>query len=191
LILDAARRLSGWLAAQGYEVVGVDSSGAMLEAARRNTPDVAFRLSHGAVIPGEAATFGVIVSVGVLQYMVGTDAYVPMLGELGRVLRRDGTLLAIEHVGDRDGPGRGGQLEEYARGLSEADWVISISHAYPVRRSDSHAFTQPIRQPRLANLPGLERIVALDARMRPKPLTGARYVDYLFVAHQQVGINSK
>jgi hypothetical protein len=76
-----------------------------------------------------------------------------------------------------------------AHGLAEAGWVIT--HAYPARRSDSRAFSEAIRLPQLANLPGWERIVALDARMRPKPLEGARYVDYLFVAYQHVATYSK
>lgn len=84
-------RLCEALARRGWLVAGVDASAAMVELARQRVPAASDRLVQGAIeeLPFEAESFDAVAATGVLEYADVRAA----LGELSRVLRRDGVAV--------------------------------------------------------------------------------------------------
>ncbi|MBX3278750.1 MAG: methyltransferase domain-containing protein [Acidobacteria bacterium] len=74
----------------GFEVVGTDGSGAMLEQARSNNPGVEFYESDVEHLPFEDAGFDYLNCIEVLRYLPRMDRCV---AEMGRVLKRGGVAL--------------------------------------------------------------------------------------------------
>jgi SAM-dependent methyltransferase len=172
-------RLTYWLRDRGADVLGVDASPEMIEAARARVPSGRFDLIESGRIPADDATFDTVLSVYVLQY------FVPALSELeavarefARVLKPAGRLVAIEQV-QYGGLERGGTLEAYRDGLGGSGLQTTTS---AVRVSPSRVLDLATRQRRLAGLPGLPWLMRFEAaRVRPHTLVEGRYADYLFV----------
>jgi ubiquinone/menaquinone biosynthesis C-methylase UbiE len=92
-------RLSRWLAGTDRLVIGVDISDAMLRAARsRPQPNVAFVLYSGTELPFADASFDRVVSVFVLQHVIGAIALAHLVAEVARVTRTGGRVAIIEQV---------------------------------------------------------------------------------------------
>ena len=92
-------QVAGYLRGRGVEVCGVDLSEEMVREARRLNPDVPFSVGDMLAltdVPDEAYG-GVAAFYSILH--VPRERVVEALGELRRVLRRDGVLLVTFHVG--------------------------------------------------------------------------------------------
>jgi SAM-dependent methyltransferase len=153
-------RLTDWLRARGAEVLGVDASPEMVEAARTRRPSGRFEVLESGRIPAEDGAFDTVLSVGVLQYFVMEASQLATISsELARVLAPGGQLVAIEQVqyGELE---RGGSLGAYRSGLAAAGLR---SRASAVRVSHSRIVGHARRLRWIARLPGLERLVRLEA----------------------------
>lgn len=99
-VLDAgcaAGTHAAWLADRGCEVIGIDASPAMIEAARARHRDVAsFQVADfGRTLPFSDRSFDGILSSLALHHL--RDIGVP-LAEFARLLRRDGWLIVtLDH----------------------------------------------------------------------------------------------
>lgn len=88
-------RLSRDLKALGHDVVGVDASPAMVEAAREADPSLELHVADAAALPFDDASFDLVVAFMSLQDVSDLDGAVR---ESARVLEPDGRLcLAIVH----------------------------------------------------------------------------------------------
>jgi SAM-dependent methyltransferase len=173
-------RISAWLVERGAVVEGVDVTSAMVDAARVGVPAASFRVVDGQSLPFADDSFGIVVSVYVLQYYVAREESV--LPELARVLRPRGRLVAIEQVADGD-MGRGGAAGEYKRGLEAVG--LEVDRVEPIRRSDARVVFAAQRFPLLSRLPAVPWLVERDARnVDVTALTGGQYVDALICARK-------
>jgi len=177
-------RMTAWLAQLGHDPEGVDPVPEMIDAARAQHPGLNFACAGGAALPQQDASFDVVLTVGVLLYVVGDpDRMGPQLAELRRVLRPGGRLLALEqvHNGELD---RAGTVEQY-RGQFDAAG-FDVTSAKPVRFSDSRVLAHVTARPWLARLPGAARLAWSEARRRdPRTLPPEQYYDVLFDARRR------
>jgi SAM-dependent methyltransferase len=81
------------LATEGYDVHGVDLSGAMVEAARAKATTAHFEQGDAAVPPWEPASFDVVFARHVLWALPDQEAVV---GRWTRLLRPGGRLVLVE-----------------------------------------------------------------------------------------------
>jgi SAM-dependent methyltransferase len=109
-------RLSSWLARDRRTVVGVDTSEAMLMAARRRSesPNPSFVRYDGAALPFGDSTFDRVVSVFVLQHVMDDRRLSELLAEARRVMRGGGRFAIIEQVRRREG-GTSGYIKHRTR----------------------------------------------------------------------------
>jgi len=124
-------RITRELAARGYDVVGVDSSRSMVEAAREAHPDGRYDVADAAALPYDGGAFVLVVAFMSLQDMDDVGA---ALREAGRVLRHGGRLcLAIIHpiwtAGDVD--------EESDRFVISGSYLATVPHIRPVMQVPS------------------------------------------------------
>ena len=75
---------------QGFQVTGIDSSEAMLQVAKTKKLDAAFQLASAENIPFGNASFEVISSITMLEFVDDRERVVQ---EIGRVLKKDGWLI--------------------------------------------------------------------------------------------------
>lgn len=173
-------RLTNWLREQGADVLGVDASPEMVEEARARVPSARFEVFESGRIPVSDGAIDTVLSVGVLQYFVTDASQLAIVSrELARALAPNGRLVAIEQV-QYGGLERGGTLDAYREGLAAAGLETIES---PVRVSPSRIVGRAARHRSIAALPGLARLVRLEAsRVHPEALVDGRYADYLFVS---------
>lgn len=85
------------LSKRGASVVGVDASGAMIEAAKAKAPrhdaDIAFQVAQAQQLPFAAETFDVVTAITILCFV--QDAR-PVFREVSRVLRPGGRFVIGE-----------------------------------------------------------------------------------------------
>ncbi|GAA1602071.1 methyltransferase domain-containing protein [Catellatospora bangladeshensis] len=97
--LDAAcgtGRHTGYLAARGHRVIGVDSSPDMLDRARAKVPGAAFQLGDLHELPLPDASVDLVTCALALTHV---PDLAPVLGEFARVLRPGGHLVVSDiHV---------------------------------------------------------------------------------------------
>jgi len=86
-------RHTGWLAAQGFRVIGVDFSPEMLAAARAKHPAIDFREAPLTALPVGAATADLAVCALALMHL--SDLAVAF-AELGRVVRPGGRVIVSD-----------------------------------------------------------------------------------------------
>jgi len=100
------------LAAAGAEsVLGVDTAGAVVEAARaREAPGVAFEQADIARLPYAGGSFDLITCFEVIEHVPDPSA---VLGELARVLAPDGVLAISSPNADRYPPGNPHHVREF------------------------------------------------------------------------------
>ena len=93
-LLDAGcgtGHFSAFFAEQGFEVVGVDISRNMIEAARsKRIPDTTFAVAGITALPFEDESFDIVAAVTVVEFLVEPDK---ALEEMVRCLRPGGTLI--------------------------------------------------------------------------------------------------
>jgi ubiquinone/menaquinone biosynthesis C-methylase UbiE len=82
-------RLLARLAERGWEVTGIDAAPRMVELARERVPGARLEVARAEELPFEAASFDVVVAIGVLEY---GDLDAP-LRELARVLLPGGRAV--------------------------------------------------------------------------------------------------
>lgn len=88
-----------YLHEQGADVCGIDLSDAMVERARELNPGIGFRQGDMRALDVNGGSFAAIAAFYSLIH-IPREEMVPVLGELRRVLRPDGLLLAAVHLGD-------------------------------------------------------------------------------------------
>lgn len=86
-------RDAAWLAQQGFDVVGYDSSPALVELARQSFPSVTFHLGHLPGLEGVTARFDNVVCETVLMHLPADD--VPQAAARLWALVRPGGVLYV------------------------------------------------------------------------------------------------
>jgi SAM-dependent methyltransferase len=129
-------RLCSWLASRCSKVYGIDTDIKMLTlAAEHNArPNVIYQVYEGETIPFAPSSFDVILCAfgGVLQkHIFPEQKFAHLLGELSRVLKIPGTIIAIEHVYGR-APSWHYQREELLAHFAQHG-LVCTSH-YPIRK---------------------------------------------------------
>ena len=166
-------RISKWLRDLGASVIGVDPSQEMIRVARELVLGIDFRVGDAEALPLPDGRFDVVVSVTVLQYLApNRERLGAAAGEIRRVLRDGGQLVAIEHVTD----GRllrGAPLDTYETCFARAGLVEFRSDI--VRRGDSIALPCLLARPRLARSRLAPHVLRLEALLRRGPSSGAGY----------------
>lgn len=128
-ILDAGcgpGRLGGELAARGHEVVGVDVDPELIEAARKDHPDVQWLVGDLAELdlPGQgiAEPFDLIVSAGNVLTFVAPGTAPDVLARLARHLAPQGRLVT------GFGAGRGYEFEVFLKDAAGAG--LALEHTF-------------------------------------------------------------
>lgn len=172
-------RLTPWLRERGADVLGVDASPEMVDAARTRIPTARFEVLQSGHVPADDGAFDTVLSVGVLLYFVTEASQLETISrELARVLAPNGQLVAIEQV-QYGGLEQGGTLDAYHEGFAAGGF--STTHS-AVRVSPSRILGRAARWHSVGALPGLDRLVRFEAwHVRPQRLVDGRYADYLFV----------
>jgi SAM-dependent methyltransferase len=124
-------RFADRITALGAGYCGVDTSAAMIEAARRQHAGkpASFQHASGLPLPFEAGRFDGCLTVGVLQYLKTADGGLlrETAAEIARVLAPGGELLMIEQA---SASGRhSGSVSESA---SEQDYLGALAGAFDV-----------------------------------------------------------
>jgi SAM-dependent methyltransferase len=101
-------RLALWLAPQVRQVIAMDISPKMIEAASaesvtRGIGNASFSVADGYRLPLETASADVVVCGSVLKYILDDGDLAVLVEEFGRVLSAGGRVAVIEEV-DEDGP---------------------------------------------------------------------------------------
>ncbi len=117
------RDLKSW----GYDVVGVDASATLIDAARAADPDGDYRLADAAALPFGDGTVALVTAFMSLQDVDDLGAAV---SEIGRVLDDRGVAcIAIVHPINSAG--------HFASSEQDAPFVIAGSYFEPYRSADS------------------------------------------------------
>lgn len=91
-------RLCGELAQNGFrDLIGVDYSGEMIDAARRDHAGLDFRVVNGAILPFANRQFDAVLLFAVLTCVASSQAQQQLVAELHRVLRPGGLLLVSDY----------------------------------------------------------------------------------------------
>ncbi|MBV8445045.1 MAG: class I SAM-dependent methyltransferase [Candidatus Dormibacteraeota bacterium] len=91
--------VTGWLADQGAEAVGIDLSPAMIEVARREQPQAEFRVGDLLALPAGDEEFAAAVALYSIIHLQ-PDELAPAFGEMRRALAPGSLLLVAFHAGD-------------------------------------------------------------------------------------------
>jgi SAM-dependent methyltransferase len=89
--------LAGRLAADGYEMAGVDPSGGMLDVLRANTPAVAATEASGTALPFDEDSFDLVLTVAALHHIAEPADVHQTLREMVRVARPGGRIVVWDH----------------------------------------------------------------------------------------------
>ncbi|HEY1358013.1 MAG TPA: class I SAM-dependent methyltransferase [Thermoleophilaceae bacterium] len=89
--------LAAALAAEGYEVVGVDPSDGMLEVMRRRAPELRAVQGSGTSLPFPDDGFDVVFSVAVMHHVADPGDVRATLAEMVRVAKPGGRVLVWDH----------------------------------------------------------------------------------------------
>jgi len=92
------------MSARGADVVGIDPTTSMLDAARRASPELDFRSMSATEIHFPPKSFDVVVAITVLQHLT-PDEQAAAAAAMCHVLRPGGRLFILELI-DRSDPGR-------------------------------------------------------------------------------------
>ena len=118
---------------RGYEVVGVDRSQKLLDAARAADPDGRYELAPADALPAADDGVQLVLCVNVLMHVVDLDAVV---AELARVLAPGGVVvLGLTHP-----VAEAGRFDEEANELRLRDYFAVEEHAIPL--GEGHVFHQ-------------------------------------------------
>lgn len=118
---------------RGYDVVGLDRSEKLLEAARAAEPDGRYELAEANSLPVGDGDAGLVLCVNVLMHVVDLDAVVR---EFARVLAPGGVaVLGLTHP-----VMEAGTFDEEANELRLRDYFAGEEHAIPL--GHGHVFHQ-------------------------------------------------
>lgn len=150
--LDAAcgtGRFTAHLVEGGHQVLGVDSSPAMLEQARRRVPDAMFALGDLHHLPVADDSQGLVLNGLALSHV---DHLAPVLAEFARVLRPGGHLILSDvhpelvlrgSVVNAAGPDQQPQLANFNR-YNVGDFLRgALGAGFAVRRFDEQPSPEP------------------------------------------------
>ncbi len=128
-----AGRMSHWMAARGYRVVGVDlDRDLLLRAAGSSQPgNAGFVQGDACILPFRRGAFGAVLSVGMLGQFSEPRRLELAVRELARCLASGAGVYMIEQVGRR-GRGSGLPLGEYLDAFEKAG--LECVTRFPVRR---------------------------------------------------------
>jgi SAM-dependent methyltransferase len=90
--------VTGWLAARGATTIGIDLSPRMIEVARREHPDLEFRVGDLLDLPASDGEFAAVVAFYSVIHLVPEELR-PAFAEMRRTLMPGGALLVSFHVG--------------------------------------------------------------------------------------------
>jgi SAM-dependent methyltransferase len=90
--------VAAWLAGRGATAVGIDLSPAMIEVARREHPDLEFRVGDLLDLPAADGEFGAVVAFYSVIHLT-PDELRPAFAEMRRTLRPGGVALVSFHMG--------------------------------------------------------------------------------------------
>jgi len=122
-------RLTRHLASLGHQVVGIDASPTLIEAARELTPDLELHVANAAALPFEDASFDQVVSFMCLHDVDDLGAAV---GEFARVLSPDGVAcLAVVHPLNS-----AGRFEKHGRFVIRGSYLESFRYSDTVERDE-------------------------------------------------------
>jgi ubiquinone/menaquinone biosynthesis C-methylase UbiE len=191
-------RICRFLSTRLKKVIGIDITLEMLAVAGKEcaSPNVCYAQFDGTTLPIKDNTIGLIVSIGVLQYIVPEkDVAVKALDEFKRVLKPQGKILLIEQVsfsGEKSGSQRKAcGKDDYLKALSR---LFSVTKSVPIRiggvanrieRIVLKKYSPDVLIPILARRRLKEVMNSSDADLAPYP-----YVDYLFLAESESGRKS-
>ena len=126
------------MTARGADVVGIDPTESMLDAARGLSPDLDFRAMSATEINFPPDSFDVVVAVTVIQHLK-PDEQEAAAAAMCRVLRPGGTLFVLELI-DQNDPGR----QVFPR--TPHDWVeLYWRHGLELDRWEGQEFVPLIR----------------------------------------------
>jgi SAM-dependent methyltransferase len=109
------------LKARGYDVIGLDSSATLLEAARDLDPDGRYVLGRAEELPFDDGSFELVVAYNVLM---DVDDMPRAVAEIGRVLRPGGRLCACVTHPLTDAGGFEGDAFVIRGSYLEEGWMI-------------------------------------------------------------------
>jgi SAM-dependent methyltransferase len=90
--------VTGWLSTQGAAAVGIDLSPGMIDVARREHPELEFRVGDLLDLPAADGEFGAAVALYSVIHLT-PEELTPAFAEMGRTLRPGGVALVSFHVG--------------------------------------------------------------------------------------------
>lgn len=132
-------RWTRWLAEHGADVVGVDPTEGMLEAARRASPaSIQYRKMSATRLDFPDDSFDLITCITVVQHLEPREQELA-IGEMARVLRRGGSMVVLDLIdmGDK------GEIV-YPR--AARDWIRSYeAHGLRIERWEGQEFVPLIR----------------------------------------------
>ena len=125
-------RMAYWIAPKVKKVMGLECTPEMIQLAERNrrAGNVEFMLYDGIHFPGHSCLFDLLLSVWVLQYMVG-DTLKRTIAELARYLKKEGRFYLIEQASDNPRMERP-KVQEYLRAFEEGGF--ECLKYYPIRK---------------------------------------------------------
>ena len=153
------------LADQGYEVTGLDSSGAMLDQLRKTDRRVTAIEGSATDLPFEDGRFDLTMCVAVMHHIASPALVRATLAEMVRVTRPGGLILVWDHnprnLYWRNVMARVPQDDGSERLIPEAEIVTGLTHGGAVRLSTRKlGFVPDFAPPALIGLSaGLERVV--------------------------------
>lgn len=135
-------RISGELRDAGFgEIVGVDTSAAMIERARRERPGIDFRVLTEPRLPFPDGEFDCAILYAVLTCIPSDAEQDALIREIARVLKPGGLIL----IGDYP-------LQSDERNLRRYDEYAAIHGAYGVFETDDGALVRHHSPDRIAQL---------------------------------------
>jgi ubiquinone/menaquinone biosynthesis C-methylase UbiE len=149
--IDAAcgtGRHAEYLAAHGYEVIGVDASPEMLAVARAKVPGADFRQGDLHHLPVPDHTAGVVVCALALEHVAELG---PVMAEFARVLRPGGHLVISDARSDRPLvmalPGGGFGYLPHSHHRASDYLAAAIPQGFQVRRCEEPRLPYPAVDP--------------------------------------------
>jgi ubiquinone/menaquinone biosynthesis C-methylase UbiE len=126
--------------------LGIDISENMVAECRRLFPAHHFKVADGDVIDAPQASYDLVLSIGVLEYLTDPAQH---LGELARVAKPGGSVI----VAVPNGSNRSRQFDRPVRRLLDSTVGLRVRSALGRRPSNQHAASGVVKDPRIRHRP--------------------------------------